>query len=485
MYETFGLLIDNQWQAASDGRQRPVTSPVSQEPVGMIASAGVADIERALVSAERGFKAWRSVSAWERAAILRKASERIRGRAGDIARMISTETGKPLAEALGETNAAADQFEWYGEEAKRIYGQTIPGRNAFDRLSVIYQPVGVCLSLSAWNFPALLPGRKIAAALAAGCSVIARPASEAPGACFAMGQALMDAGLPSGVLTILTGDAELLSSSLIASPIVRKVSLTGSVRVGKQILARCAEGVKKVTMELGGHAPVIVHRDVDPVEVANRVATAKFRNCGQVCISPSRFYVHESIRPEFEQAFARFAESLVIGNGLEPGVTMGPLIREKAVGDSLGLVEDAVRRGARLLTGGRRPPQFNTGNFLAPTVLADVPDDARIMNEEPFAPVAPIAGFTDLDDVLARANAVPFGLASYVFTHDAALADLTAEGLEAGMVGVNEMLLATAEAPFGGIKESGFGREGGSLGIRDYLEPKYIRRRLTMRSELL
>ncbi|MDO8359343.1 MAG: NAD-dependent succinate-semialdehyde dehydrogenase, partial [Devosia sp.] len=396
--------------------------------------------------------------------------------------LMSTETGKPLAEARAETNAAADQFEWYGEEAKRIYGQTIPGRNAEDRLSVIYQPVGVCLALSAWNFPALLPARKIAAALAAGCSVIARPASEAPGACFAIGQALLDAGLPPGALSILTGEAAFLSETLIASPVIRKVSLTGSVPVGKRILALCAAGVKKVTMELGGHAPVIVHADADPRAAAAKVAAAKFRNCGQVCISPSRFYVHHSIRQDFETAFAAFADALIVGDGLMDGVTMGPMIRERALAGAFALIEDAQHKGARLLAGGKRPPRFNTGNFIEPTVLADVPDNARIMQEEPFAPVAPIASFTTLDEVLARANSVPYGLAAYVFTNDMALADLTAEGLEAGMVGVNETLLATAEAPFGGIKESGFGREGGALGIKDYLEPKYIRRKLIVGS---
>jgi succinate-semialdehyde dehydrogenase/glutarate-semialdehyde dehydrogenase len=344
--------------------------------------------------------------------------------------------------------------------------------------------VGVCLSLSAWNFPALLPARKIAAALAAGCAIIARPASEAPGACFAIGQALRDAGLVKGALAILTGDAAQLSQTLIASPVVRKVSLTGSVPVGKRILSLCAAGVKKVTMELGGHAPVIVHADSDPVAAAQKVAAAKFRNCGQVCISPSRFYVHESVKPAFEAAFARYAETVVVGDGLTEGVTMGPMIRDAALSAALLLIEDAIDQGARVLAGGKRPTNLNKGNFIEPTVLTDVPDNARIMRDEPFAPVAPIAGFTELDDVLDRANAVPYGLAAYVFTHDSALADLTAERLEVGMVGINDTLLATAEAPFGGIKESGFGREGGSLGIKDYLEPKYIRRKLIVRSAL-
>ena len=484
MYESFGLLIDGTWQAAADGASLEVCSPVTMLPVGAIPAAGSDDIARALEAAAAGFAKWREVPAWERAGVLRRTADLIRTRADTIAILISTETGKPIAEARGETLAAADQFEWYAEEAKRIYGQTIPGRNANERLSVIYQPVGVCLSLSAWNFPALLPARKIAAALAAGCAVIARPASEAPGAGLAIGQALMDAGLLPGALNILTGEPGLISESLIASPVVRKVSLTGSVPVGKKILELCARGVKRVTMELGGHAPVIIHADADPVAAAQKAAAAKFRNGGQVCISPSRFYAHDSIKAEFEDAFTTFARTLVVGDGLRDGVTMGPLIRERALKSALDLVEDAKVKGARLLTGGRRPPEINSGHFLEPTVLTDVPDDARIMSDEPFAPVAPIAGFTDVRDVLRRANATPFGLAAYVFTNDAALANLTAEGLEAGMVGINETLLATAEAPFGGVKESGFGREGGALGILDYLEPKYLRHRLILKESM-
>lgn len=480
MYDVYGLLIDNRWVKASSGATLTVNSPVTGLPVGEIPAATPQDVEAALAAAARGFDAWRDVAAWDRARILRRAADLMRDRVETIARLISTETGKPLAEARAETLAAADQFEWYGEEAKRIYGQTIPGRHGRERLSVIYQPVGVCVALSAWNFPALLPARKIAAALAAGCSVIARPASEAPGACLAMGAALLDAGLVSGALTILTGSARPISEQLIASPLVRKVSLTGSVPVGKQILEQCARGVKKVTMELGGHAPVIVHGDVDPEAAARKLAGTKFRNAGQVCISPSRFYVHESIRERFEASFAEHARGVVVGDGLQPGVTMGPLIRERALETALELVEDARARGARLLTGGKRPAGLNAGHFLEATVLAEVPDDARIMCDEPFAPIAPIAGFTDLDDVLARANGTPFGLASYVFTNNADLAATTAERLEAGMVGINETLLATAEAPFGGLKESGFGREGGALGIKDYLEPKYIRHRLTV-----
>ena len=478
MYDNYGLLIENAWKPATGNATMPVFSPVSEAEIGRIPAAGPDDIAAALQSAARGFLVWRDTPAWNRSKIMRKASDLIRERLEDIARMMSTETGKPLAEARGETNAAADQFEWYAEEAKRVYGHTIPPRANDQRMSVIYQPIGVALALSAWNFPALLPARKIAAALAAGCSSIVRPASEASGTCFLLVQCLVDAGTPPGVVTVLTGPAQAMVQQLIASPIIRKVSLTGSVAVGKQLVRQCADGMKRISMELGGHAPVIVHRDADPVAAARATAAAKFRNCGQVCISPSRFYVHESIRQPFELAFAEVAKAIVVGDGLKDGVQMGPMIRARGLKAAEELIADAVTHGAKLLAGGRRPAHLNTGHFLEPTVLAEVPDEARVMQEEPFAPIAPIVGFTDVDEVITRANSLPFGLAGYVFSQHAALAQATAERLEVGMVGINEMLIATAEAPFGGMKDSGFGREGGAIGIMDYLEPKYIRHKL-------
>lgn len=480
MYSTQGLFIAGAWRSASDGAAMPVHSPVTEARIGTIPVATEADQDTALAEAARSFPLWAATPAWDRAGVLRRAADHLRANADALARVMSTETGKPLAEARAEVMASADQFEWQGEEAKRVYGQTIPGRNPHERLSVSYQPVGPCLALSAWNFPMLLPARKIAAALAAGCSVVARPASEAPGSCFALVEALTAAGLPPGVLSILTGPAVPMVERLIRSPVIRKVSLTGSVVVGKQVLRIAADDVKKVTMELGGHAPVIVHADTDPVAAARKLAATKFRNCGQVCISPSRFYVHRAVLPAFETAFAEVAQSIRPGDGLDPATTMGPMIRARAVDTALSLIADAQGRGARLLAGGARPAHLNHGHFLEPTVLADVPDSARIMREEPFAPVGPIAGWEDFDDVIARANSTEFGLAAYVFTENAALAARTAEALEAGMVGINETLLATAEAPFGGTRQSGFGREGGSLGILDYLTPKYTRHRLTL-----
>jgi succinate-semialdehyde dehydrogenase/glutarate-semialdehyde dehydrogenase len=477
-YSDFGLYIGGEWRPAAHSGTKPVIDPATEDVIGVVPDATTTDLDRALDAAEAGFGTWRRVQPWDRAAKLRRVAELLRARLDDLAVLMSAETGKPVAEAKGEWSATADQFEWYSEETKRIYGQTIEGRQPDVRLSVIYQPVGVVAAFSAWNFPALLPARKIAAALAAGCAIILKPAGEAPGCAMGVVQACHDAGIPQGVVNLVTGDSRRIADHLIRSPIVRKVSLTGSVPVGKEILRLAAEGVKKVSMELGGHAPVLVFDDADPISAAETCATTKFRNCGQVCISPSRFYVHESLYEAFSRRFAEVANNLKLGRWRDEGVTMGPLANARGLENIKSLVADAVARGAKVLAGGKPAAGFNRGFFFEPTVLGRVPDEARIMVEEPFGPAAPISTFTDFDEVLSRANAVPFGLAGYVFTKSLRTATLASEALEVGMVGMNDMLLATAEAPFGGVKESGMGREGGALGIRDYLEPKYIKARL-------
>ncbi|MGE0847569.1 MAG: NAD-dependent succinate-semialdehyde dehydrogenase [Flavobacteriaceae bacterium] len=478
MYQDFQLYIDGAWAPAATGATKQVFDPATEDEIGKISDAGEADLDRALEAAAHGFDIWRNTGTWERAAKIRRVAELIRERVDRIAAIMSLETGKPLAEAKGETNGAADQFEWYSEETKRIYGQIIGSRTADSRLAVIHQPVGVVAAFSAWNFPALLPARKIAAALAAGCSIIVKPAGEAPGSCAALVEACHDAGIPKGVVNYVTGNSGLIASHLIGSPIVRKVSVTGSVPVGKQILHLAADGVKKVSMELGGHGPVIVFPDADPVKAAEACANTKFRNCGQVCISPSRFYVHEASYDAFAEKFAAVAQSIKVGRGLDEGTQMGPMANPRGLETVKKMIADAVDRGAELLAGGKPPKDFNRGYFIEPTVLGRVPDDAMVMTEEPFGPVAPLTSFSDYDDVMRRANSLPFGLAGYIFTHDLGTATRAYEDLEVGMVGVNEMLLATAEAPFGGIKESGMGREGGSLGIHDYLEPKYVKMKL-------
>lgn len=478
MYQDLSLFIKGEWRPASDGRTKQVTDPATEDALGTIAMATQSDVDAALQAAQDGFHIWRRVGTWDRAAKMRRTADLIRERADGIATRMSLETGKPKAESLGEVNAAADQFEWYSEETKRLYGQIIEARTPDSRMAVIYQPVGVVAAFSAWNFPALLPARKIAAAIGAGCSIIIKPASETPASCAALVQACHDAGIPPGVVNFLTGNSSAIAEQLIRSPIVKKVSVTGSVPVGKQILSLAAGGVKKVSMELGGHGPVVVFKDFDPVKAAEICAPTKFRNCGQVCISPTRFYVHESRYEDFAARFAEIAQGLKIGNGLDEGVQVGPMANRRGVETIRKMTEDAVARGAELLTGGKVPDGRNQGFFFEPTVLGRVPDDALVMNEEPFGPIAPITTFTDYDEVMARANALPFGLAGYVFSNDLGLATRAQEDLEVGMVGVNDMLLATAEAPFGGIKESGMGREGGALGVYDYLNPKYIKTRL-------
>ncbi|MBU2960123.1 NAD-dependent succinate-semialdehyde dehydrogenase [Citreicella sp. C3M06] len=478
MYHDLKLYIGGDWRPASDNGTKPVTDPATEDALGLIAVATEADVADALNAAQAGFKAWRATGPWERGAKLRRVAEILRADADRIAMLMSLETGKPLAEAKGETNAAADQFEWYAEETKRIYGQTIESRTPDSRMQVIYQPVGVVAAFSAWNFPALLPARKIAAALGAGCAIIVKPAGETPASCAALVQACHDAGIPAGAVNMVTGHSGAIAAQLIGSPIVRKVSVTGSVPIGKEILRLAADGVKKVTMELGGHGPVLVFNDFDAIAAAETCATTKFRNCGQVCISPTRFYVHEASYEAFSTRFAEVAKSLKIGRGTDDGVQVGPMANRRGLETIRRMTQDALDKGAQLLAGGGTPAGANKGFFIEPTVLGQVPDDALVMTEEPFGPIAPITTFRDYDEVIARANALPFGLAGYVFSNDLRIATRASEDLECGMIGVNEMLLATAEAPFGGIKESGMGREGGALGIKDYLDAKYIRTKL-------
>lgn len=476
--KNFGLYIGGEWSWGSGQQKKPVLDPATEDVIGHIPDATPDDIDRALKAAEAGFAAWRRVQPWERGAKLRKVADLLRSRIDQLAVLMSTESGKPLAESVGEWNACADQFEWYAEETKRIYGQVYDGRDALTRMAVIYQPVGVVAAFSAWNFPALLPARKIAAALAAGCSVILKPASEAPACAAAILHACHEAGIGAGVVNMVTGNAARIAEQLIRSPIVRKVSVTGSTPVGKQILHLCADGVKKASMELGGHAPVLIFEDADIDAAAEACAGAKFRNCGQVCASPSRFFVQEPVFERFARRFAEIAKSLKLGRFDEPGVNLGPLANQRGLEHTKKLVQDAIDCGAQVLAGGTPPASRNRGYFFEPTVLGHVPDTAMIMRDEPFAPVAPITPFKTFDEVIARANATPFGLTGYLFSRSQRTATLAAEALEVGMVGVNELAIASAEMPFGGVKESGMGREGGSLGIKDYLEPKFIKTKL-------
>lgn len=477
MYDSYGLFIKNEWRKASTGKTQDVIDPATEDRVGTIPHASSDDIENAISAAKTAQKSWGITPGWQRSQYLRSIANELRQVIESAAQMMAKECGKPLAEAKGEFNAAIDQFDWYADEARRIFGHSLGGREPGIRLDVVYHPVGPVAAFSAWNFPALLPARKIAAALAAGCTIIIKPSSETPSSVFLFAEAAKKVGLPDGVLGVVTGNSAEISKHLIASPVIRKVSLTGSVPVGKLIMKQAAEGLKRVSLELGGHAPVLVFGDADPVAAGKACATAKFRNNGQVCISPSRFYVHSSIKDKFAAAMVKTANALKLGSGVDPSVTCGPLVNARGREWIESLVTDAVKQGAKLLTGGKRPKEFNRGYFYEPTVLDDVPDHARVMIDEPFGPIAPISAFNDFDEVIERANGTPFGLAGYVFSSSLQNANRAANALEVGMVGVNDMLLAAAEIPFGGVKESGFGREGGQLGIFDYVEAKYIKLR--------
>lgn len=480
LYREWGLFIDGAWRGASDGSAREVLDPATEEILGWIPAATAADLDAALASAQQGFEVWRRKAPWDRAAVLRKAADLIRAREAQIGRLMSQETGKPLVQACGETRDAADQFEWYAGETQRIYGQTIESRLPEVRMQIRYEPVGIVAAFSAWNFPALLPSRKIAAALGAGCSIVAKPASEAAGSCMAIVQALVDAGCPAGVVNLVTGDSRFIAEHLVRSPLVAKVSLTGSTAVGRQLLHLAADGIKRVSMELGGHAPVLVFEDADVEYAAEQCARFKYRNAGQVCASPSRFYVHESIYQRFCGKFAEVTKSLKVGPGLDPETQVGPMANRRGLDNAQRLVADALDRGAKLLAGGGRPPHISgsRGYYFAPTALADVPDQALIMHQEPFAPIAPIAPFATFEQAIEKANSTEYGLASYLFSRSLKTATLASEAIRAGMVGVNELAIASAEMPFGGVGASGIGREGGPLGLRDYLEAKFVKVRI-------
>ena len=472
------MYIDGEWVEASSGERLDVINPATEETIDSIPVATPADLDRALAAADRGWRDWRETDAWTRSARVRQVAAILRERAEAIAEVLTEEQGKPLAEAKGEVMATADQFDWYADEARRIYGRVIDGHSRAHRLLVIRQPIGPVAAFSPWNFPALLPARKLAAAAAAGCSIILKPAEEAPRTAFCLAQACHDAGIPPGVINVVTGNPAQVSTHLIASDIIRKVTLTGSVPVGRELLRLCAEGIKPASMELGGHSPVLVFEDADVEEAAEVTAQGKFRNMGQVCIAASRIYVQDSIAESFTRRFVEVARSLRVGDGRDPKTDVGPLTNLRRLEATESLVQDALESGATVACGGARPPAFSKGFFFAPTVLTDVEPSMRIMREEPFCPVVPVSTFTDLEDALEKANASEYGLAGYIFTKSTRTAFLASEGLDVGMVGVNNLVIATAEIPFGGVKKSGFGREGGSEGIEAYVAEKYVNIRL-------
>lgn len=468
------LYIDGRWVPSSDGARLDIIDPATEEKVDSVPVATEADVEKALAAADRAWRSWREVDAWTRSAALRRVAQLLRERADDIAAVLTEEMGKTLGESKGEILAAADQFDWYSDEARRIYGRVIDGHNRAHRLFVIRQPVGPVAAFTPWNFPALLSSRKIAPAVAAGCSIIVTPADEAPRTVLCLAQACHDAEIPAGVINVVTGNPAQISKQLISSNIIRKVSLTGSVPVGQQVLKLCAEGIKRVSMELGGHSPVLVFEDADIDQAAEICARGKFRNNGQVCIAASRFFVQEPVAARFIERFVEVTKSLCLGDGRQDATDIGPLANQRRLEATESLVSDAVTKGATVCCGGQRSEQFSRGLFYEPTVLTDVDHSMNIMTEEPFCPIAPITTFTDLEDALTKANSTDFGLAGYVFTKSTKTAFLASEGIEAGMIGVNNLVIATAEIPFGGIKASGYGSEGGSEGIDSYTVTKYI-----------
>ncbi|MEW2404852.1 NAD-dependent succinate-semialdehyde dehydrogenase [Streptomyces griseoviridis] len=475
-YPAVRMHIAGQWCQGGTGRTAPVVNPATEETIGEVPLATAADLDRALEAADTGFRTWRDTPVADRTALLHTAADLLTERAEAVGLTMTLEQGKPLAEAAGEARRVADTLRWHADDARRAYGRVIPSAPG-TLLTVRREPIGPVAAFVPWNFPAGGPMRKISAALAAGCSLVLKASEETPATAAALVACFVDAGLPAGVLNLVFGDPAEVSAHLIASPVVRLVAFTGSVPVGKLLAAEAGAVMKPSLMELGGHAPVVVCADADPVRAARGAARAKFVNAGQVCTSPSRFLVHSSLVDEFTDAFVAAAEAVVVGDGLAADTTMGPLANERRLRAQERLTADAVARGAKLRTGGERLDR--PGYFYPPTVLTDVPADAALMSEEPFGPLAPIVPFTDLDEALRIANALPYGLAAYGFTDSAATAELLAARLEAGILSLNHCGGSVHEAPSGGVKDSGYGREGGPEALDAYLITKRVSHLLT------
>ena len=472
MYSDVSLFIDGTWGSAAAGRTIDVVNPATGDKIGTVAHASISDLDRALEAADKGFKTWRKISAYDRSKIMRKAADLLRERAGHVAELLTLEQGKPLAEAKGEVLAGADVIDWFAEEARRAYGRVIPARAEGVYQLVIKEPVGAVAAFTPWNFPINQVVRKLSAALAAGCSIIVKAPEETPASPAELIRAFADAGVPAGTINLVYGVPSEISEYLIPHPVIRKMSFTGSTVIGKQLAAIAGAHMKRVTMELGGHAPAIVFDDAD-VDMASRMlAGAKFRNAGQVCVSPTRMLVQEKVYEQFVEGFVAHTKKLKVGDGMDSSSNMGPLANARRISAMESFIGDAAQKGATVRTGGNRIG--NKGNFFEPTVLTDVPMNARVMNEEPFGPLALISPFGNFDDVVAEANRLPFGLASYAFTRSAKTANAIGTSVEAGMMTINHMGLALPEVPFGGVKDSGYGSEGGSEAIEAYLNTKFI-----------
>lgn len=471
-YDPLYLFINGQWLTAEDRDTSAVINPASGATLGRLPLATNEDLNQALITAHDSFDVWRHTVPDERARIMKKAAGLMRDRAEHIATLMTLEEGKPLAESRDEVQRAADYFEWFAEEARRIDGRVVPANRPGVQQLVKRQAIGPVAAFTPWNFPAITPARKLSAALAAGCSVILKPGEESPATALALARCLDDAGLPKGVLQIVFGVPDKVSAKLIASPVIRKVAFTGSVPVGRLLSERAAAGVKPISLELGGHGPVLVFEDADIDAAADNGAANRFRGTGQICISSTRFLIQRGAYDRFVERFVAATRNLVIGDGMQPGTQVGPLANERQLEKMAALVEDAVAQGAVVLTGGKRIDR--PGFFFEPTVLANVPMSARIMHEEPFGPIAIMRPFDTLEDGLAEANRLPYALSAYAFSTSARTALDVGDGLEAGMIGINQYRIIATELPFGGMKESGHGSEGGREGIAPYLTNKFI-----------
>jgi len=471
-YPDIQLLIDNQWRAARDGATLDVHNPADGSRLGSVAKAGSADLEDAVAAAARGFETWRLTPAHERARLMLAAAQLLRERTDHIAQLMTLEQGKPLAEAKVELANAADIIDWMANEGRRINGRLVAPRNLQVQQSVLKEPVGPVAAFTPWNFPVNQVVRKLAAALATGCSMIVKAAEETPASPAELLRAFVDAGLPKGVLGLVYGDPAQISSTLIAHPLIRKITFTGSTAVGKQLAAMAGQHMKRVTMELGGHAPVIIAADADIPQAIQAMAGAKFRNAGQVCISPTRFLVAESVREEFVAGFVAYTRSLKLGSGLEAGVTMGPLANPRRLTAMQKITEDAVAAGATVATGGERVG--SSGNFFAPTLLLDPPLSSSVFNDEPFGPLAALRSVKNLDEAIAEANRLPYGLSAYAFTRSVKAAHQLTHQVQTGMLWINQAAAPWAELPFGGIKDSGYGSEGGTEALEAYLNTKTV-----------
>ena len=464
--------IDGAWLDADEGQTLKVNNPASGEMLGSVPKMGAAETRRAIEAAERALPAWRDLTAKERSQTLRRWFELIMQNQEDLARLMTLEQGKPLTESRGEIAYAASFIEWFAEEAKRVYGDTIPGHQKDKRIIVIKQPIGVTAAITPWNFPSAMITRKAGPALAAGCTMVVKPASQTPFSALALAELAERAGIPNGVFSVVTGSAGDIGNELTANPIVRKITFTGSTEVGAKLMEQCAPGIKKVSLELGGNAPFLVFDDADLDEAVKGAMQSKYRNAGQTCVCVNRIYVQEGVYDAFAEKFQAAVEKLKIGNGLDDGVDVGPLIDDRAAAKVKEHIEDAVSQGAQVVTGGKA--HSLGGSYFEPTLLIDVPHTAKVAKEETFGPLAPLFRFKDEAEAIALANDTEFGLAAYFYARDLGRVFRVAEALESGMVGVNTGMISTEVAPFGGVKSSGLGREGSKYGIEDYLEIKYL-----------